>query len=240
MTMRHQLTSDRGITLVEITIVLLVVSILAVAAAPTAKRAVDLAKLSRTLTDEAAIKTAVNNFMTDTTLIGFARDGIAPGAGGPNVVETLVSDGDIPRECVPAQGCTTAPLWTNVVDNTNGLTDFLERHLVTNNPRGSAANDYPTTVGPPWKGAYLNAPVGSDPWGNRYAVNVKWLATNSLCTGRSNDVFVLSAGPDEIINTPYRVDTPACAANTVATAGSSPTGDDIITVIRRDIGGLVP
>ena len=237
MTMRHQLTSDRGITLVEITIVLLVVSILAVAAAPTAKRAVDLAKLSRTLTDEAAIKTAVTNFLTDTTFIGLANNGVAPAVGGANVVETVVSDGDIPRECVPAQGCTTAPLWTNVVDNAGGLTDFLERHLVTNNPRGSAANDYPL---PGWKGAYLNAPIEPDPWGNRYAVNVKWLATNSACGTRSNDVFVLSAGPNEIIDTPYRVDTPACAANTVATAGSIPLGDDIITVIRRDVGVTVP
>ena len=35
-----------------------------------------------------------------------------------------------------------------------------------------------------------------DPWGNRYAVNVMYLGPNV------NDVVVVSAGPDEAVDTP--------------------------------------
>lgn len=64
-----------------------------------------------------------------------------------------------------------------------------------------------------WRGAYLRSPVDPDPWGNRYAVNVAFLdpsPTNLLSNitpgfGVADyarlDVFVLSAGPDEEIDT---------------------------------------
>ena len=63
-------------------------------------------------------------------------------------VEMLVSDGDIPRE---VSGTGSAE-WQRPVDNAAGLVDFLERHLVTNNPRGNAANAY-STVGCARRGA---------------------------------------------------------------------------------------
>jgi type II secretory pathway pseudopilin PulG len=69
-----------------------------------------------------------------------------------------------------------------------------------------------------WRGPYLRGPVDPDPWGNRYAVNVAFLdpqPTTSL-TGVGGgfgpadyprlDVFVLSAGPDEEIDTPFAQD----------------------------------
>lgn len=239
--------SARGISLIETTIMLLVVSILTGVIAPTAKRTIDQARLTRVVSDQAAIKTAIVNFRTDTAFRGFRINGSVAEAAAANanagtVVETLVSDGDIPT-CitVPLLGCQTTTDWKNVVNNATGLTDFLERHLITNNPRASAANNYLTTV---WRGAYLNGPVDPDPWGNRYAVNVKWLNVNSQCVGGgvrrlANDVFVLSAGPDETIDTPYQFDAVAtCTAGTVQTSGAYPTGDDMITVITRDAGAL--
>ena len=54
------------------------------------------------------------------------------------LVEILVSDGDIPRQ---VSGTGSAE-WQRPVDNVGGLVDFLERHIVTNNPRGNAANAY--------------------------------------------------------------------------------------------------
>lgn len=241
--MAHPRTAERGVSILEVTIVLLAISILTGAIAPAAKRSIDLARLDRAVSDEAAIKTAVVNFLTEnaTFTTGFTINGVA--AGTPP--DTLVSDGDIPSKCNPTEGCTNAPLWTNVVDNTGGLTDFLERHLVTNNPRGSAANDYPVGVAA-WRGAYLNAPINPDPWGNRYAVNTRWLGTNSACVTRSNDVFVLSAGPDEAIDTPHRFDirddtgVVSCLAGTTGTRAAYPGADDLITIIRRDTGATTP
>jgi hypothetical protein len=113
---------------------------------------------------------------------------------------------------------TGSALWQGTVDNATGLVDFLERHLVTNNPRGNAANAYaPSVLSGEWRGAYLNAPVDPDPWGNRYAVNVEFLGTGGpppcgVGGGRGGggnpcyDVVVYSAGPDEQIDTPYAGD----------------------------------
>lgn len=67
-----------------------------------------------------------------------------------------------------------------------------------------------------WRGPYLRGPVDPDPWGNRYAVNVAFLdpSPTAVITGITTptpafdypdyprlDVFVLSAGPDEEIDT---------------------------------------
>jgi type II secretory pathway pseudopilin PulG len=244
------LRNARGISLIEATIVLMMISILVAAAAPAAKRTIDQARLTRVASDEAAIKTAIVTFLSDTGLAGFSISGAAVATGNAAVVETLVSDGDIPT-CTPTFGCaganqapawaSSSPRWNDVVSNAGGLTDFLERHLVTNNPRANSANDYAT---PGWKGAYINAPLDPDPWGNRYAVNVKWLNVNSACGSRTNDVFVLSAGPDGDIATPYRADVVgagvSCAANNTGPGGSYPVADDIITVVRRDVGLTTP
>jgi type II secretory pathway pseudopilin PulG len=64
-----------------------------------------------------------------------------------------------------------------------------------------------------WRGGYLRGPVDPDPWGNRYAVNVAFLdpsataALGGITAGFGVgdyprlDVFVVSAGPDEEIDT---------------------------------------
>ena len=137
----------------------------------------------------------------------------ANGANNGTRVNLLVSDGDIPRECSAVAAACTA--WQAVVNGTTN--DFLERHLVTNNPGGSAANDYPDDEIVPdkyWKGAYLTAPINPDPWGNRYMVNVQYIGAST------NDVVVLSAGPDEEIDTAF-------TANPV-TAGD----DDLISLVE--------
>jgi hypothetical protein len=45
----------------------------------------------------------------------------------------------------------------------------------------------------------MNAPIDSDPWGNRYAINVEWF------NGGAEDVVVFAAGPDEEIDSAYAV-----------------------------------
>ncbi len=83
-----------------------------------------------------------------------------------------------------------------------------------------------------WRGAYLRGPVSADPWGNRYAVNVGFLdprASTSIsgisgtCSYPTDypkaDVFVLSAGPDQ------EVDTPSCQD------GAKPGDNDVIFVV---------
>lgn len=55
-----------------------------------------------------------------------------------------------------------------------------------------------------WRGPYLDA-VRPDPWGNRYMANVLWLTMpqGSDSAGFIRPVIVVSAGPDEEIDTPF-------------------------------------
>lgn len=204
----------RGFSLVEATIIVTIAAVLSAAIAPVASRTLDRTRLARAVEDATAIKTAITNFLIEfTSFTPFTSTGVT----GGDTIEMLVSDGDIP---VTAVGATT---WDDTVTCCAAAVDvdFLERHLVTN---ALPAGAYTTGGATPWRGAYITAPIDPDPWGNRYAVNVEYLRT----VPTSNDVWVLSAGPDEEIDTAYAVN------------GATPGDDDIIAVIRRDVGLSVP
>lgn len=206
--------SERGVTLLEATIVLTVVAILAAVAAPVTSRSLDSARLTRAQEDVDAIEEAIANLLSDFTgFTPFTTTGVSGGA----TVQMLVSDGDI---STIGSGGTSE--WDDVVNPSAAApVDFLERHLVTNTPGGSGA--YTTAGTAPWRGAYISAPIDPDPWGDRYAVNVLYLRSST-----SNDVFVLSAGPNKQVNTGFTLN------------GARPGEDDIMAVVRRDVGLTVP
>lgn len=212
--MRAILRNTRGVSLIEATVVLTMISVLAAAAAPNLSRTLMRARLSRAVSDTTAIRTAIDNFVTEHTLfVPFT----STGASGGDVIEMLVSDGDIPFTAIGATN------WDDVVAccGTEPDVAFLEGHLVTNSSLGGVGS-YSTAAGG-WRGAYINAPIDPDPWGNRYAVNVQYLKVTT-----TNDTFVLSAGPDEEIDTAFTFN------------GARPGDDDIINVVRRDVGLEVP
>jgi len=86
-----------------------------------------------------------------------------------------------------------------------------------------------------WRGAYLSAPIGTDPWGKVYVSNTAFLVVASDSTdgtlegnkagGWSRDTIVLSAGPNGIFDTPF--------GGNVA-HGTTVGGDDLIYVVRGD------
>lgn len=210
-----------GVSLIEATVVLSVAALLVSMMAPVTSRTLDSARLTRAQADADAIVTAIDNFLTDfTTFTPFTTTG----ASGGTTVQMLVSDGDTPRTL----GAGGAGEWDDPVGTSPTVVDFLQRQLVTNTPisGGSYNTSSCTPVSAPtncWRGTYLSAPVDPDPWGNRYAVNVLYLRSST-----SNDVFVLSTGPDEEIDTAFTVN------------GVTPGDDDITSVIRRDSGATVP
>jgi type II secretory pathway pseudopilin PulG len=182
---------DAGVTIMEVSIILTVTIIMIGALAPTVSATVSRAKTTRATTDMANIATAMQAFQNDNGQ-HFTYDGSGTGV---RKVSLLVSDGDMPACSAATTDCdggTTS--WNRLVGYTvagNIVVDFLERHLVTNDPGGNAANDYPVGGGSKWHGAYMNAPIDPDPWGGRYMSNVQ--QTN---LGASN-VIVLSAGPNQ-------------------------------------------
>jgi type II secretory pathway pseudopilin PulG len=204
--MIERLGAARGITLFEVALTLTVTTALVTALMPTLTTTIQHAESAAATTAMSTIQTQVLEMLDDVNFNSFT----ITGTSGGTHVEILVSDGDIPRD-VSGTGSVE---WQRPVDNATGLVDFLERHLVTNNPRGNAANDYPTAGGNRWRGAYLSAPVDPDPWGNRYAVNVEFL------TGGNQDVVVFSAGPDEQIDSAY-------SAN-----GLTAADDDLIVLVE--------
>jgi type II secretory pathway pseudopilin PulG len=177
----NRLREARGLTLLEATFMMTLLAALAAAVAPTLASTVRNARTTRAMLDGQRIRDAINSFKGDGFTI-FTNSGTQLAL---NQVQFLYSDGDIPEAGASA-------LWRNTT--ADPVNDFLEEHLVGNAFNGAAA--YSTVLAPVWRGAYVSGPVDPDPWGNRYAVNVLYLGPNV------NDVAVLSAGPDEAVDTP--------------------------------------
>jgi hypothetical protein len=139
-------------------------------------------------------------------------------------VDLLVGSGAVPTVSVARS--TAGTDWDDAVND--AAVQRLEYFLVQNTPSNLAANAYRTAssmsvVGEfdpdsgalynaehAWRGAYLPGPIGPDPWGTRYAVNVEFLARalGAGPSGNVNDVFVISAGADRAVDTRFDVDGP--------------------------------
>jgi len=220
--------SERGVSLVEATVILGVMMMLSAVLAPSVRGYVQTAQQSAAKRDVEEIGAALSRLLADLGELWVSRDGNGASATAPpshaaaNRVDLLVSDGKVPAKYVARSS--GAPDWDAAVDN--AAVQKLEYFLATNTPSNTAANAYRTaanmsvtgefdpddagTYNAPhaWRGAYLPGPIGADPWGNRYSVNVEFLA-RGLGTGPSghvNDVFVISAGSNGLLETRYDVD----------------------------------
>ena len=180
-----------GVTLIEVSLMLTATAALVAALAPTLSSTIRHAEIAAATTAMGDIRTQLLAILGDMSYTDLTVDGIQ----NSTEVEMLVSDGDVPRELVGSGSAS----WQRTTDLATGLVDFLENHLVQNQPRGNPANAYnPPGIATEWRGAYLTSPVNPDPWGNRYAVNVQFLGAPV------DDVVVYSAGPNEQIDSAYQ------------------------------------
>jgi type II secretory pathway pseudopilin PulG len=251
-------TSASGVSLVEATIILAVLAILASIAAPAVGGYLDTARQARARQDVQVIADAIQSFIADNGEAQFLQDAVLagipeqpPSRVDANRVNLLVSDGDVPSVSAALAAET---FWIQPVNG--GSVDTLSNHLIENSPGESGAttryrNPSDITIGSPggnnidfarssssgfnapyaWRGAYMRGPVDPDPWGNRYAVNVAFLdpsATAPIAGITAGwafadyprlDVFVLSAGADEEIDTRSAQD------------GAVPGDDDFIHMV---------
>lgn len=263
-------SNERGMSLIEASIILSVVATLAAMLAPAINGYIDQARQAATREDVKTIGEAIQQFQTDNAEHQFlktAHGGVSgfteepPTRADANRVELLVGDGDIPTL---GSGVSGETYWTRAVNLTT--VDALTNHLAQNQPGddcvGCAGEFGDTQYRNPvdisvsgggnnidfaradssgfnapyaWRGPYLPAPVRADPWGNRYAVNVAWLdpapnaaspvTVSNITAGFTTadyprlDVFVISAGPDEEIDTKSAQD------------GAVPGDDDFIFLV---------
>ena len=223
------LAAEAGMSLIEATIVLAVMSVLTAMMAPAVRSYIQSAQQAAAKKDVEAIGGAITRMLNDVGEAWFLRDGngasatAVPSHASTNRVDMLVSDGKIPAVYTARSGGGTTD-WGSAVDN--AAVQKLEYYLATNTPSNTSANAYRsasnmsvlTQFDPDagatynseqaWRGPYLEAPLGPDPWGYRYAVNVEYLARTLGAgpSGSDNDVIVISSGNNGLIETRYDTD----------------------------------
>jgi hypothetical protein len=243
--------SERGLSLVEATIILTVLATLTATIAPSAADYINEARSVKAKEDVEAIGMAIVRLQRDT---GSKCLRVAAGTActvanrvdllvsGTGVAGTDVDDAakEVSASASPALAGTSAtPYNWAGGDNTNtppvGNRDTIDSQFILNTPTYTAVSF--TTGGPNkvtgWRGAYLTGLVSLDPWGYRYQANTVFLAVASNAAtggtegladgGWSHDAIVLSPGSNGMVETDF-----AQSAN----VGQFAEGDDVIYVIK--------
>lgn len=243
--MRTTLTNARGLSLVEVTIMLLVLMLLTGVLAPSIFDFVKDAQWVKVKEDCEAIGISVARLTRD---IGpCLKFNGTDKCTKSNRVDLLYSDGpDVTTASLTDDATTAYNNAGNIAMSLNWSTDdirgdSMEHQFVDNHP------GYPSpavfgnyfAVGPMfglgWRGAYLSPPIGPDPWGNRYLVNSVFLsvAIDAACGGCegersggwSRDTFCISPGPNALYQTAF-------GGN--YKRGVTRRGDDFIFIISGD------
>jgi len=248
---KFKFKGQKGLSLVEVTIMLLVLMLLTSVLAPSIFDFVIDAKWVKVKEDCEAIGISVARLTRDVgPCLKFT-------AAGPcteiNRVDLLYSDGpNVTGGDVSAATYGNANIaggflnWhLETVEGTRG--DWMENQFVTNAPLyNTPLINYPPPlypVGPlfglGWRGAYLAPPIGPDPWGHRYMVNSAFLAVAVDSAPNTHggpnswwehDVFCISPGPNGLYETAVASDI-GCPGP-VGLFGACRTGDDFIYVIQ--------
>ncbi len=208
MTMIKNLRSTGGFTLIEIVIVLAIIAVLAGILAPTLTRYVGDSRIRKAEVDVQHIGGAIAMMYGDTGHWPIWVLGTATTADDDAYNILVSNDGTKPDESASLTAI-TGP-WPTAD------TDDLTPQLIDNIP------SYPLTGRRAWRGPYIER-VLADPWGSKYMVNVEFLLPGEV--GGTSPVFVLSAGPNKLVETDFDQDGPNI---TSAVVGS----DDIIFRIK--------
>ena len=167
----------RGFSVPEAMTILTAMTILSGVAAPAMSGYLEDAKLLRARHDVRTIAASLIRLFDDVGPERAIEDGWAH-------ADLLVGAGEAPRA-----GTTAAAAWT--LAPAQGAVRLLDDHLVANEAGYSVMRG---TLRQGWRGAYLQDAVRSDPWGQRYGVNVGMMRSQYL------DTVVLSAGPDGVVH----------------------------------------
>ena len=234
---------QRGLSLIEVTIMLLVLMLLTSVLAPSIFDFVNDAQWVKVKDDCEAIAISVARLHRDVGPRLYTMPGGA--ATYPtNKVDIIYSDGLPPI----VTALDVDPLFPGVVnwygtDQGEALSatrmSSCSDQLITNTTGAAQiypepGNGMPVPFGPyfgqGWRGAYLSPPCAADPWGHTYQVNTKWATTTfgtypGTFKAHCYDVFCISAGKDGIIATPFG---PVLHPSP---GGTNRKGDDWTTVI---------
>ena len=235
-----------GMSLVEATIILMILFLLTAVLSPSVSDYVADARQTKGKEDVEAIGTAIVRLLRDTGMPFPVLDPQAATANlrlAANRVDLLVSDGQAPTKAA-ATGAASSGVgfviannveWDAIDgagDNVANMNPHLAENIVDANGLTSlyALVSFPAAGGPRtglgWRGAYITGPIGPDPWGNRYGANTVFLnpSSDSTAKGTNFDVFVLSPGGDGNVDTDME-------GNGALSGGVTAGGDDLIYVV---------
>lgn len=209
--MSRKRSRQRGFTLLEVTLIAAVIAILVLVLAPSILNFLNQSRMARAQNDVQALADAVQQFFRDTGHYPRFRD-----AGRTQPIRLLVSPGAVGRAQPGAEPWTLTDLRS---------IDWVANQLVNNKP-AFGDSGYPlkrSPAGSGWNGPYIPADLGSDPWGHRYVINVEFLSVmpgtmEADGVQEKRAVWVLSAGPDGVFDTPY----PTADSQLVSDASASP------------------
>lgn len=190
---------QKGFTLIEVIVVAAIIAILAGILVPMIFNQIDESKKTKAIGDVKTIQNAIVSMRGNTQK--WPTWSVDSGACLEDV-SVLRGPGNAPGYLV-AGGALPGTLTLNVSE-------------VLGVAKGSAtANCYKGVDGSDkYAGPYVGADFGTDPWGNSYTIY-----TEGLKTAVNGSAWVLSAGPDGVINTDF------------ATA-AAPAGDDVAVKIQ--------
>lgn len=239
--MARRTPGQKGLSLVEATIILFVLMLLTSVLAPSISGFVRDAQWVKVKADCEAIGVSLARLSWD---VGpCLKKNAAIGCINSNRIDVLQSFGS-----VVVVDLTAAPdvIWANgemlSVNWSSGTNaDTMESQFVVNGPNYHTPYEnvgpfgsYPAGpfFGLGWRGAYLSSPIGPDPWGSRYLVNTGFMATTTDAAPRGlegnrrrwweRDVTCVSPGPNQVVETPFFGN---------LNRGTNRTNDDYVFVI---------
>jgi prepilin-type N-terminal cleavage/methylation domain-containing protein len=195
---------DEGMTMIEMVVVLGIIAVLAAILTPVVANYIDQSRLARAQSDVRVIGEAISRFESDMSRYPMFTN------GSGNLPDSAA---DVIRLEGPGTSLTdTSGNTTNWVNGS--VSDLLADQLLSNAPAYSQTSSLAKPF--KWKGPYINP--DADPWGRKYVVNIANAKSTSAYA-----CFVLSAGPDGIVQTPFSI---------AETSSVTASGDDIIFRIK--------
>ena len=190
-----------GFTLIEIVIVLAIIAVLAGILTPTLTRYVGDSRTRKAEADTRNLGAAIGKFYGDTGNwpIWVASTDMTADGGRYELLDTTEGEEADQNTGITGWDATGA-----------GVADTFDAQLINNTPA------YSTSGRRAWKGPYLgHESATADPWGTKYYANVEFLQPANVSGAKP--VFVLSAGPNKLIETAFSQTGPGLAVG----------GDDI-------------
>jgi type II secretory pathway pseudopilin PulG len=247
----RRLSSARGMSLVEATIILMVLATLTAVISPSIADYVNDAEGTKAKEDVEVIGTGILRLLKDTgsrclreaggtECTKANREDLLISAGNEPLSNTATDVTIVDGEAI-SSGATSLNWLPDAAAPVAGQRGTIDEHLVLNTPVYAAAGF--TGGGGPrskvgWRGAYLNGPVNGDPWGYMYQANTVFLtvATDATDTagspsqvqeglkqaGWQRNVMVVSPGANGNIETSFGA----------AGVGVVASGDDVVYVLK--------